>query len=174
MKKEPLSPLVLAAQELEDELRRCEKAVEEAARLRLNSEKHIARAAQALTTAAEGRDRMGGKVDALMGAIQAARGRMEELVGRMGARAGEIQERVARLETHRTATTEIGASFRELNEFAKETRDLPRILERLAPVEARVSRAFEEARADGFEDVARDIAALRDMLATMRKKLQSI
>lgn len=176
MKKDanPPSPLVLAAQALEDELRQCEKAVEEAARLRLNSEKNIGRAAQALTTAAETRDRIGGKVDALLGAINAARGRMEELVGRMGTRAAEIQARMARLEAHRAVTVEIGASFRELTEFARQTRDAAKIIERIVPVEARVAQAFEDARADDLDDVARDIAAMRDMLAAMRKKLQSL
>ena len=171
---EDRSPLVLAAQALEDELAQCEKAAEEASRLRLNSEKNIGRAAQALTAAAEARDRIGGKVGALLAEINNARGRMEALVGRMGTRAGEIQARVAKLETHRVSTAEIGGALRELTEFAKQTRDAPGILERLAPVEARVSKAFEDARADDFDDVARDIAAMRDILAAMRRKLQSL
>lgn len=170
-RSEPSSPLVLAAQSLEDELRRCEKAVEEAARLRLNSEKNVARAAEALTAASESRESIGGKVDALLGTIHAARGRMEELVGRMAARAGEIQERAGRLETHRASTAAIAASLRELNEFAKQTRDARQLLERLGPIEARIVGAFEAARADGFDDVTRDVAAMRDMLAAMRKKL---
>jgi chromosome segregation ATPase len=171
---DPLSPLVLAAQELEDELRRCEKAVEEASRLRLNSEKNIGRAANALKTASEDRERMAGKVQALLAAINASNGRMQEVAARMEARAVEIQARMARLETLHAGTADIGASVRELTEFAKGVKEARPLLERLAPVEERVSRAFEEARADGFEDVARDIAGMRDLLASMRKKLQSL
>ena len=171
---EPPSPLVLAAQELEDELRRCEKAVDEAVKLRLNSEKNIGRAANALKTAAEDRDRMGGKVNALLAAINASRGRMDDVAKLMEARAVEIQARVARLETLRVGTADIAASVREVTEFAQHVKDARQILDRLTPLDERIARAFEEARADGFEDVAHDIAGLRDMLASMRKKLQSL
>ena len=171
---EPLSPLVLAAQALEDELRHCEKAVDEASRLRLNSEKNIGRAANALKTAAEDRERMGPKVNALLTAINAGRGRMEDIAKRMEARAVEIQARMVRLEALQQNTAGIGAAVKDVAEFARETRDAKRILERLDPIEARVGQAFEEARADEFEDVARDIAGMRDMLASMRKKLQSL
>jgi chromosome segregation ATPase len=171
---EPPSPLVLAAQELEDELRRCEKAVEEASRLRLNSEKNIGRAANALKTASADRERMAGKVQALLAAINAANGRMQDVAARMEARAVEIQSRMARLEALHAGTADIGAAVRELTEFAKGVKDARQLLERMAPVEERVGRAFEEARADGFEDVARDVAGMRDLLASMRKKLQSL
>lgn len=163
-----------AAQELEDELRRCERDVEEAAKLRLNSEKNIGRAAQALKTASEGRERMAGQVTGLLSAINAAHGRMRDVAARMEARALEIQSRVSRLEALRKGTEEVGASLRELTEFARGTKDARQILERLVPVEERVSKAFEEARAESFEDLAHDIAGMREMLAMMRKKLQSL
>ena len=171
---EPPSPLVLAAQELEDEIRRCEKAVDEASRLRLNSEKNLGRAAHALQEASEDRERMAGKVNALLVAINAAHARMGEVAVRMEARAVEIQARMARLETLQAGTAEISVSVREATEAAKGVKDARQILALLDPIEERVGKAFEEARADGFEDVARDIAGMRDMLASMRKKLQSL
>ena len=94
---EPPSPLVRAAQELEDELRRCEDAVADAAKARLNTEKSIGRAARALKTAAGHREQMGAKVNALVAAIQEARGRADAAAARMEARAGEIQARMERL-----------------------------------------------------------------------------
>lgn len=171
---EPSSPLVLAAQELEDELRRCEKALEEASRLRLNSEKNISRAAHALKTASEDRERMAGKVQALLAAINGAQGRMQEGARRMEARAVELQERMTRLEKVQAVTAEVGSSVRELTEFARGVKDPRQILERLGPVEQRVAQAFEEARAEGFEDVAHDVASMRDLLATQRKKLEAL
>ena len=63
---QPLPALVLAAQELEAELKRCEEAVADAAETRLNSEKHLARAGRALQAAAEHREGMGAKVEALL------------------------------------------------------------------------------------------------------------
>jgi chromosome segregation ATPase len=172
--QDPIAPLVLAAQELEDDIRRCEKAVEEASKLRLNSEKNIARAAQALKTASEDRERMAGKVNGLLAAINAAHARMQDAASRMEARALEIQARVARLETLQTGTAEIGTSLRELTELAKGLSDPKRILELMAPVEERVGKAFDEARAEGFEDIAHDIAGMREMLGSLRKKLQSL
>jgi hypothetical protein len=81
---------------------------------------------------------------------------------------------MSRLEALQQGTAEIGTSIRELTDFAKGTKDAKQLLERMAPVEERVGKAFEEARADEFEDVAHDIAGMREMLATLRKKLQSI
>lgn len=171
---EPPSPLVLAAQELEDELRRCEKDVEEAARLRLNSERNVGRAAQALHAASEGRERIAGKLNALLAALNAAHDRMEEVATHMQSRALELQGRLARLEALRASTAEIAVSVREVNEVAKGAKDPRDLLDRLDPIDARVARAFEEARAEEFEDVARDIAGMRDMLAAMRRKLKSL
>ena len=171
---DPPAPLVQAAQALEDELRRFEKDVEDAARLRLNSEKNIGKAAHALTAASEGRGQLAVKVEALLAAINAAHGRMQQGGARMEARAVEIQARLARLEVLRTRTAEIGEALREVTAFAQGVRDARQILERLAPVEERIGRAFEEARAEEFEDVAHDIAAMRDMLAAMRRKLGSL
>ena len=105
---------MLAARELEDELRRCEKAVAEAVRLQLHSEKNIGRAARELRTASAHRDSLGGKVNAQLAAINAARGRAEDAASRM------------------------------------------------------------EARENEFDDVTGDIASFREMLASMRRKLESV
>ena len=166
------SALVLAAQELEDELRRCEEAAAEAAKLRLNTEKNIGRAARALKTAAEHRDGMSAKLNGLLAAIQAARGRAEAAAARMEARAAEIQARVARLQSLQARAGEIAAAVRELTEFAKQAKSPAEILERLGPVDERIVVAQQEARSDDFDDVAHDIAGLRELLAAMRRKLE--
>jgi len=163
---------VLAAQELEDELRRCEEAAAEAARIRLNSEKHITRAARELQKAAEHRDGMGAKVNALLAAINAARGRAEEAAARMEARAGEIRARVERLKTFQALAGEIASAVRDVTASAKQAQGPREILDRLGPVEERIARAQQEARSDDFEDVVHDIAALREMVASMRRKLE--
>ena len=169
---QPLPALVAAAQDLEDDLRRCEEAAAEAAKIRLNSEKHLARAAKALRTAAEHRDGMGAKVNALLAAITAARGRAEEAAARMEARAGEIRARMERLQAFQTGAGEIAAAVRDLTAFAKQAKGPAEILERLGPVEDRVSAAQQEAKQEDFEDVAHDLASLREMLASMRRKLE--
>lgn len=171
---EPLPELVVAAQELEDELRRCEKAVAEAVRLKLHSEKNLARVARELKTAMEHREQMGVKVNALLAAITAARTRAEEAASRLEARAAEMQARMERLRAIQARAGEIGGSVRELTEFAAQAQESRPILERMAPVEERVAQALEEARADEFDDVVGDIAALKEMLAVMRRKLESL
>ena len=167
----PLPALVAAAQNLEEELRRCEEAAAEAAKIRLNSEKHLARAAKALKAASEHREGMGAKVNALLAAITAARGRADEAAARMEARAGEIRARMDRFQAFQARSGEIAAAVRELTAFAKQAKSPKEILERLAPVEDRVAASQQEAREEDFEDVVHDLAALREMLAAMRRKL---
>jgi hypothetical protein len=171
---EPPSPLVLAAQELEEELRRCEKAVADAVRLRLNSEKHIDKAARSLRTASEHRDALGGKVNALVAAVQAARVRADEAAAQMEKRAGEIQARLERLKSLQERAVGIAGSVRDATESAKQAKNPREILESLGPVEERLAKAHEEARAEDFEDVAANVAALREMVASMRRKLESL
>lgn len=168
---EPVPALVAAAQQLEDELRRCEEAAAEAAKVRLTSEKHLSRAAQKLKTAAEHRDGMGPKVNALLAAIHAARGRAEEAAARMEARAGEIQARMERLKSFQGSAGEIAAAVRDLTAFAKQAQGPNEILERMGPVEERVARAQQEAKDEDFEDVAHDLANMKELLASMRRKL---
>ena len=168
----PLPALVAAAQDLEDELRRCEEAAAEAAKIRLNSEKNLSRAAQRLKTAAEHRDGLGARVNALLAAIQAARARAEEAAARMEARAGEIRARMDRLNAFRERSGDIAAAVRDLTAFAKQATSPKEILERLGPVEERVARAQQEAREDDFEDVVHDVAGMKEMLAALRRKLE--
>ena len=168
---EALPALVRAAQELEDELRRCEEAVAEAAKARLNTEKSIGRAARALKTASEHREQMGIKVNALLAAIKDAGGRADAAASRMEARAGDIQGRMERLQALQARSGEIAAAVREVTEFAPQAKSAGELVARLAPVEERIVLALQEARADDFDDVAHDLAGLKEMVAAMRRKL---
>ena len=167
----PVPALVAAAQDLEDELRRCEEAAAEAAKVRLTSEKNLARAAQKLKTAAEHRDGMGAKLNALLAAINAARGRSEEAAARMEARAREIQARMERFKGFQGSAGEIAVAVRDLTAFAKQAQGPNEILERMGPVEERIAAAQNKARDEDFEDVAHDLANLKELLASMRRKL---
>ncbi|KAF0242489.1 MAG: hypothetical protein FD180_3872 [Planctomycetota bacterium] len=164
--------LVQAAQDLEAELRRCEDAVAEAAETRLNSEKNIGRAARALQAAAERRGALGEKVNALLAAIKEAQGRTETTVARMEARAIEVQARIEARKALQARGDEIAADVREVAALAKEGAERKRIAERIAAVEIRVAAVLEEARAAEFVDVAHDVDGLRQMLASLRRKLK--
>jgi hypothetical protein len=163
---------VRAAQELDDELRHCEEAVTEASRLRLNTEKNIGRAARALQKASDHRETTGAKVNALLGAIQAAHARAEAAASGMEARATELQARLEQFLAFQARAAEIALAVRELTEFAKEARHPREIIERLGSVEDRVAGVQKEARAEDFDDVAHEISGLREMLASMRRTLE--
>ena len=169
--RNPDPALVHAAQELEVELRLCEEAVAEAAKIRLNTEKNLGRAARALQKATEHRDQAAAKATALMQAIQAAAARSGAATTRMADRATELQARLEKFQAFQARGNDIAAAVREVTEFAKETKNPRDIVERLAGVEDRVAAVQTEARADDFDDVAHEMAGLRDVIATLRRKL---
>ncbi len=168
---EPVPPLVLAAQQLEEELRRCEEAVAEAAKTRLNTEKNISRAARSLKTAAEHREQMGVRVNQLLAAIQGAGSRADAAASRMEARAADLQTRMERLNALQARAGEIAAAVREATASAKQAQTPAELLGRLGPVEERIDQVLQEVRAEEFDDVAHDLAGLKEMVATLRRKL---
>ena len=167
----PAPDLVQAAQGMEDELRHCEEAVAEASKVRLNTEKNIGKAARALQKANEHREGTGARANSLMTAIQAAHARSQESTARMEARAVEIQARLQQLQALQARAETIVAAVREVTEAAKNAKTAAEILERLGPVEERIEAELKEARAQDFDDVAHEIAGLREMIATVRRKL---
>lgn len=163
--------LVRAAQELEDELRHCEEAVAEAVKVRLNTEKNIGRAARALQKAGDHREQTAVRANALMTAIQAAHGRATDATSRMEARAAEIQARVAQFQALQARAGEIVAAVRGVTESAKDAKDARAVLDLLGPIDGRVAGLQEEARAQDFDDVAHELAGMRETIASLRRKL---
>lgn len=168
---EPAPDLVRAAQDLENEIRQCEETLVEASKVRLNSEKNLGRAARALQKANEHRDQTAARATALMGAIQAAHGRAEAVTSRMAARAAELQTRLQQFQDLQARVGTIAEAVREVTEFTKGAKTPGEILERLTPVETRVEGELKEARAQEFDDIAHEIAGLREMLAAVRRRL---
>lgn len=169
---DPEPGLVRAAQELENEIRQCEDAVAESSKIRLNTEKNIGRAARALQKADEHRNQTAGRVGALQSAILATHARAEAATLRMATRAGELQARLERLQALQARSDEIALAVREVTESTKSSKERREILDRLVPVEDRVAAAQQEARQEDFDDIAHDMANLREMLATLRRKLE--
>lgn len=170
--RDPEAAIVRAAQELEAELKHCEEAVADAARLRLNTEKNIGKAARALQKANEHREQTAARVVALQSAIQAAYGRAEAATLRMAERATELQGRLQLFQAFQARGEEIAAVVREVTEFAKGAKDPREVVERLTGVEDRVAAVQAEARAADFDDVAHEMAGLKDVVATLRRKLE--
>jgi len=171
MTTDPIADLVRAAQDLETELRQCEDAVVFFVNDTATTEKNIGRAARALQKANDHREQTGARVVALQTAILAAHGRAEAATTRMAARATEIQARLAQLQATQARSEEIAAAVREVSESTKGATDRKAILDRLAPLEDRIAAAQNEARQEDFDDVAHEMAGLREMIASLRRKL---
>lgn len=169
---QPLAPLVLAAQELEAELRRCEEAVADAAATRLNSEKHLGRAGRALEAAGQHHGSLGLKVAALLTAIQDAQGRAGAATARMEEVAASIRARVERLKALQDRVDAFACDVRAVTQLAKDGAERSKIVEKLGPIEERVAAAQKEAKAEDFDDVAHAIDGMRQMLAALRRKLR--
>lgn len=166
----PPPAIVVAAEALEAEMQRCEEALADGEKLRLTSGKNVGRAARALQAAAECHSALGGKVSALLEAINGVRARADRAAGRMETRATEIQARQARLKLLQDRSGEIALAVRDVTESAKSSKPAD-LLTKLAPVQEAVGRLLEESRGEGFEDVTRDIDGLRQMLESVRSKL---
>lgn len=169
----PSSAIVVAAQELETEMKRCEEALADGDKLRLTSGKNVGRAARAIQTAADCHAGLGARVGALLEAINGVRERADRAAARMETRATEIRARQARLKVLQDRTGEIALAVREVTESARSGRPAD-ILARLVPIEESVARLLEESRGEGFEDVTHDIDALRQMLEAVHGKLDSL
>jgi len=175
--------LIVAAEALENELQRCEQLATELERERLDSEKNLRRAAQALSSIGESSVRMGNQLTALLAAIDVARQRQEALSASIQASAQRIRQRgeVLRLLLERWAT--LGTHAAEVNQLAQrppqkegEPNGGSSAVEE---VEGRLSRLADEAESfattaatEQFADLARQGEALRARILSARNKLR--
>jgi len=166
--------LITAATALQGTLERLREVVERALHGTLNTRKQIERTAAALTALGSLEAEIGVHARALVGAIDRSRRMQEELTGRAHARALELQARSAELqflmdalgqlgeETHRVAGTFEGqASPESLAAAAVE----------LDGLVARARELADQAGTRGFEDVRRQVDALRQQLSAARNRL---
>src|SRR3954463_1785447 len=93
MTKDAGNDLSEAPQPLDHELNRVEDLSAQAARVKLNSEKNLERATEALTRAAESQDRINAQVQKLVGAVQTARAKQETDAASRVPRAQQIAAR---------------------------------------------------------------------------------
>jgi len=166
--------LITAATALEGTLHKLRELVERALHGPLSTRKQIERTAAALTALASLEAEIGVHARALVGAIDRSRRMQEELTGRAHARALELQARSAELqflmdslgklgdETHRVAATFEGQPSPE---------SLAAAAVELDGLVARARELAEQAGTRGFEDVRRQVDALRQQLAAARNRL---
>jgi chromosome segregation ATPase len=161
-----------AALALDQELRRYEDLAEQAARVKLNTEKNLERATEALTRAAESQDRINGHVQKLVAAVASARQKQEADAAALMARAQQIAARRQEFAGLLQRMAGLGESARDLQQMLKGGPD------RLDEIEARMQQVAEEAAGIAeaasqkeMEDLARQADVLRQQVLAARNKV---
>jgi prophage DNA circulation protein len=167
--KNDLSESALA---LDRELRKFEELAEQAARMKLNSEKGLERATEALTRAAESQERIQGHVQRLVAAVGAARDKQESDARALMARAEEIANR-------RKEFAEVLQRMAALGKMAKEVQealqagpaDFVAVQDRMQRIADEAGGIVQAAQEKGMEDVARQAEVLQKQVLSARNKV---
>ena len=168
--------LVRAAEAIEAEVVKLETLSRSIRKLRLDSQKNIARAARELNEAFALPETLGGGLRALALAMQAAQSRQQAALEPLSAYASRIQERAQQLATYVQAFAELGTAAGETTALLKEEgADRAAIIERaltdLANLADRARSLGDEARANDFPEVGREADALKQRVTALRKRL---
>ena len=169
-----ISELSQAAVLLDQELRKFEELSALASRIKLNSEKNIERATDALSKAAESQDRISAHVRSLVGAVAAARERQEKDSQTLMARAHEISARRTRFVELVQKMGALGAEAKEIHSLlqAEKTKQtVAAVQARLEGVADGAEEIVRVAEAEDLEDLARQADSLRQQLQSARNKL---
>jgi methyl-accepting chemotaxis protein len=166
------SELAEAALALDRELRRFEELSGQAGKVKLNTEKNLERATEALSRAAESQDRIGFHVQELVKAVAAARQKQEADAAGLMARAQEIAARRAQFSELLKKMGGLGQMAKEIQELLKsEHRDVAEVLagmEKVAEGAEEIERAAQE---QGMEELARQAGVLREQVLAAKNKL---
>jgi DNA repair exonuclease SbcCD ATPase subunit len=174
--------LAAAADALAEELSRYEALATGLARERLDSEKHLRRAAQALGELERSEERLGTRVATLVGAINEANERHATSAEAVRRQAIEIRRRGEVLGSLVERWKLLGEAAAQVNALVKTLRDhLPEaagLAETLADVETQLTALAGEAgrlgataEEEGFADLARQAESLRQQLLSLHGKL---
>src|SRR5262249_17963400 len=182
-KKEDATALVAAALALDDELETFEQLAREVARLPLDSQKSLERAAEVLRHAASSDERLAERVGGLVAAIAETRRRREAGAKLVQDRATEIEARSTTfaqlLESYRgigSAASEITQRLQSLVQSAPAEREaaLAEVRHKVAELAARAQELMKEADGAGFSDVARQADGLRQQLLAGLNKVSLV
>jgi predicted O-linked N-acetylglucosamine transferase (SPINDLY family) len=168
--------LVRTAETLERELSRLEALSRSVRKIRLDSEKSIARAAKELSEALLVPDRIAAGLQALAAAMERMSARQQGALEPLATSATELQERMRKLGAHMQAFADLGNAAREATELLRSEpaeKALPSdtVQAQLTKIVEGARALFETARADDFPDVAREADALRQRVSSLRGRL---
>jgi hypothetical protein len=171
----PRSDLIVAAEQLEDEIARMEVMSRAVRRIRLDSEENIARAAEQLNEALGLPERMAPRLQALSAAMAHMQQRQTEALEPLAMFATAIQTRRRRLEAHMQTFAALGKTAGDMNsELAAGAKDdvaVARAKTQLQELADQARALSEAARADDFPTIAREADVLKQRMADLRKRL---
>ena len=169
--------LVRAAGALEDELANLERLSRSVRKLRLDSDRSIARAAKELSEALTLPERLGAGLGTLAAAMQRMQERQQAALEPLAACASAIQERTRQLGEHMQVFGELGKAAAEATALLQSddpSSVMDEVNARLTNIVERARTLFEKARADDFPDVAREADALRQRISSVRRRLDGL
>jgi uncharacterized protein YoxC len=186
--KQEATELVLAAEGVEEELRRFEALADTVVRTSLDSEKNLERASKALREVAESDERLVAQLQKLVAAVGGVRDRQQEHARGVNARAEELQARTQAFQGLLQRYAGLGRSAAELNAVvqdiaarkAKATTSednralagsLDQLLERMVGVADEAQGLATSANEADFSDIARQADSLRQQLLSARNKM---
>jgi hypothetical protein len=170
-----VAEIVSAAQALEDEVAGLEALSRAARKIRLGSDKNIARAAAALKETLALPERLAERLQSIAAALGRLQERQQAALEPLTAFAAQLQERTQRLETHMQTFGALGKAASELNELLaageKDRVAFARAEARLREIADGARALFEAARADDFPDVAREADVLKQRMTALLQRL---
>lgn len=186
--KRPQSELALAAEALNEELRKFESLTHALRRDPLNSQKSLERTAGMLREVADSDDRLAKLVQVLVAAITTAREKQQQQAKQVHERALELQQRTEVLKELLLQYEVVGTEAIQLNAVVQElaakrheakTPEANReVIASIEDLEERMGKAAESARAlaedagaKEFVDVSRQAEALRQQLLAAKNKM---
>jgi len=174
-----ISALGRAAEALEAELERLETMSRSVRKIRLNSEKNIAKAASELSEALSLPERLGAGLAALAKAMGELQTRQTAALEPLAAFASEIQQRMALLQSHMQSFAELGKLAQEVTEMLQGGEDERAVLvegaeAKLGKIAEGAKTLFEAAHADDFPEVAREADTLKQRVQALRKRLEAV
>jgi hypothetical protein len=180
--KKEATPLVQAAQALEEELQQMGSIAREAQRLPLNSRRNLERTAESLGELGTIDARLEPFVKRLLSAVSELVSEQQAQAATLQARAEELQRRRAAYAVLLERYSGLGRDAQELNGLLQkitgdgqgpsaEPVSLDEVQESISRLIANASATAEAAAQEDFEELARDAEALRQRLLSARNKL---
>ncbi|HUJ25407.1 MAG TPA: hypothetical protein VLW85_05280 [Myxococcales bacterium] len=163
--------LAEAALQLDQELRRFEELADQAGRVKLNTEKSLKTATEALQRAAESQDRISAQVQKLNAALLAARQKQEADAAALIARAQQIAARRGEFAQVLDRMAALGQMTKDVQQGLKAGADLGQIEQRMQQVAGDAAALQQAAGEKGIEDVARQAETMRAQVLSAKNKV---